>query len=146
MHRLLSLLPTIPGTTVTCYADDICIHSTSPQDLQTLLHSFYASSTACGLIISPEKSRIFSFRNLRALPEFTVGRNVIPHCTQYLYLGAPVRITPAIPARQRVHPIVKDLLDRLQQRFIPIKWLANNATGVSIPLARTLFIISSICC
>jgi len=30
MHRLLSLLPTIPGTTVTCYADDICIHSTSP--------------------------------------------------------------------------------------------------------------------
>jgi len=85
------------------------------------------------------KSRIFSFRNLRALPEFTVSRNVIPHCTQYLYLGAPVRITPAIPARQRVHPIVKDL-DRLQQRFIPIKWFANNATGVSIPLARTLSI------
>ena len=33
MHRLLSLLPTIPGTTVTCYMNDICFHSTSPHDL-----------------------------------------------------------------------------------------------------------------
>ena len=141
MHRLLSLLPDIPGTTVTCYADDICIHSTSPHDLQLFLDDFYMSATACGLVISPEKSRIFSSRNLRALPAFTMGGNVIPHCTQYTYLGAPVRITPAIPARQRIHPIVKNLLDRLEPRFTPIKWLATNATGASIPVLRTLYIL-----
>ncbi len=141
MHHLLSLLPAIPGTTVTCYADDICIHSSSPRDLQLFLHDFYMSSTACGLIISPEKSRIFSSRNLRALPAFTMGGTAIPHCTQYTYLGAPVRVTPAIPARQRIHPIVKNLLDRLQPRFAPIKWLATNTAGVSIPVARTLYIL-----
>ncbi|KAK7012881.1 hypothetical protein SK128_016650, partial [Halocaridina rubra] len=141
MHRLLSLLPVIPGTTVTCYADDICIHTTSTHDLQHMLHDFYVSATSCGLIISPEKSRIFTSRNCRALPAFAMGGNVIPHCTQYTYLGAPVRITPAIPARQRIHPFVKSLLDRLEPRFAPVKWLANNAAGVSIPVARTLYIL-----
>ncbi|XP_076035376.1 uncharacterized protein LOC143021653 [Oratosquilla oratoria] len=141
VHRLLAILPDIPGTTITCYADDICIHTDSPQNLQVLLHSFYDSSAACGLIISPDKSRIFSTRNPRTLPVFTVGGNVVPHCTQYTYLGAPVRVTPTIPARQRIHPIVTDLLDRLERRFIPVKWLANNVKGVSIPVARTIYIM-----
>ena len=96
---------------------------------------------ACGLIISPEKSRIFSSHNLRAMPAFTIGGNIIPHCTHNTYLGAPVRITPAIPARQRIHPIVKNLLDCLQSRFASVKWLATNATGVSIPVVRTLYIL-----
>ncbi|KAK7067457.1 hypothetical protein SK128_005660, partial [Halocaridina rubra] len=76
-----------------------------------------------------------------ALPAFAMGGNVIPHCTQYTYLGAPVRITPAIPACQRIHPFVKSLLDRLEPHFAPVKWLANNAAGVSIPVARTLYIL-----
>lgn len=126
MHRLLSLLPDIPGVTITCYADDICILSDSPQDLQRLLQSFYESSTTCGLIISPEKSRIFSTRNPRTIPDFIIGGRPIPRCTQYIYLGAPVRINPAIPARQRIHPIVQDLLERLNQHFKPIKWLPNR--------------------
>lgn len=53
MHRLLTLVPTIPGTTVTCYADDICVHSTSAADLQYFLQSFYELSSICGLILSP---------------------------------------------------------------------------------------------
>ncbi|KAG7164413.1 hypothetical protein Hamer_G003612 [Homarus americanus] len=73
-----------------------------------------------------DKSRIFSPRNLGTLPEFSVGDCVIPPCMQYVYLGAPVRITPAIPVR-RVHPIVRDLMDRLQQRLTPLMWLKNNA-------------------
>jgi len=56
MHRLISKLPDIPGTTITCYADDICVHSNSPEDLQHFLHSFYESSSSCGLVISPEKA------------------------------------------------------------------------------------------
>lgn len=140
MHRLLSLLPAVNDTTVTCYADDICIHSSSPDDLQRFLRSFHVSASSCGLIISPEKSRVFSPRPARILPDFIVGDNVIPLCTQYLYLGAPVRITPAIPARQRVHPIVQDLLARLQRRLTPLKWLTNYAAGLSIPVARTLYI------
>jgi len=140
MHGLLTLLPDIPGTTVTCYADDICVHSTSAADLQRFLQSFHESSSACGFILSPDKSRVFSPRGPRTLPVFTAGHSVIPPCTQYLYLGAPVRITPAIPARQRVHPIIQDLLHRLDQRFVPFKWLTNNAAGISIPLARTIYI------
>ena len=140
MHRLLSLLPDVNDTTITCYADDICIHSSSPDDMQRFLHSFYAAASSCGLIISSDKSRTFSPRPARTLPEFTVGNNVIPLCTQYLYLGAPVRITPSIPARQRVHPIVQDLLARLQRRLTPLKWLTNYAAGVSIPVARTIYI------
>ncbi|XP_076039246.1 uncharacterized protein LOC143039200 [Oratosquilla oratoria] len=139
MHRLLSLLPNVPGTTLLCYADDICIHSNSPADLQFVLNGFYTSTTACGLIISPEKSRIFSSRTLQALPTFNMGGDVIPHCTQYTYLGVPARITPAIPTRQRIHPLVNDLLDRLQARFNPIKWLATNSTGASLPMVRTLY-------
>ena len=141
IHRLLSLIPDIPGTTVTCYADDICIHSSSPRDLQAYLHAFASSSASCGLIISPDKSRIYSTRNPRTLPVFTMGGTVVPHCTQYTYLGAPVRVTPAIPARQRIHPIVQDLLNRLERRFIPVKWLANNVRGVSIPVLKTIYIL-----
>ncbi|XP_076062452.1 uncharacterized protein LOC143037784 [Oratosquilla oratoria] len=70
-----------------------------------------------------------------------MGGHDIPHCAQYTYVGAPVRITPATPARQRIHPLVKSLLDRLEPRFAPIKWLANNAVGISIPVARTLYIL-----
>lgn len=140
MHRLLSLLPEVPGLTITCYADDICIHAHTPEILQHFLHSFYVSSSSCGLIISPEKSRIFTLRNPRTLPAFTVGNSAIPVCTQYVYLGAPVRIPSTTPTRQRVHPIVHDLLTRLQQRLTPLRWLLNNATGVSIPVARTIYI------
>ena len=53
MHRLISLLPDIPGVTITCYADDICIHSTSSAALQRYLDAFHASASACGVIISP---------------------------------------------------------------------------------------------
>ncbi|XP_064120882.1 uncharacterized protein LOC135225541 [Macrobrachium nipponense] len=140
LHRLLSLLPDTDNTTITCYADDICIHSTSPDHLQRFLSSFYESASSCGVIISPGKSRIFSPRPARNLPEFTVGNNVVPLCTQYIYLGAPVRITPSIPTRQRVHPIVQDLLARLQRRLTPLKWLTNYSAGVSIPVARNIYI------
>ncbi len=139
MHRLLDPLPVIPGVTVTCYADDICVHSTSAANLQLFLHSFYESSSSCGLILSPEKSRVFSPRGPRTLPVFTVGQNIIPPCIQYLYLGSPVRITPAIPARQRIHPIVQDLLQRLEKRFLPFKWLTNRVAGISIPVAKTIY-------
>ncbi|XP_047502951.1 uncharacterized protein LOC125048330 [Penaeus chinensis] len=139
MHRLISQLPAIPGTTITCYADNICIHSNSPEDLQRLLHLLFESTSSCGLIISPEKSRIFSLLNPRTLPEFLVGPSIIPFCTQYLYLGAPARVHPTVPARQRVHPIVQELLTRLQRRLEPLHWLTNNAAGVSIPVARNIY-------
>ncbi|XP_076069782.1 uncharacterized protein LOC143041660 [Oratosquilla oratoria] len=108
--------------------------------MQRFLQSFHLSSSSCGLVISPEKSRILSFRPARTLPEFTIGNTILPLCSKYLYLGAPVRITPSIPARQRVHPIVQDLLTRLQRRLTPLRWLTNNIVGVSIPVARTIYI------
>ncbi|KAG7165296.1 hypothetical protein Hamer_G007088 [Homarus americanus] len=41
------------------------------------LNTFSALSSACGLILSPDKSRIFSPRNPETLPEFTVGEIVL---------------------------------------------------------------------
>ena len=140
MHRLLTSLPDTPGTTITCYADDICIHSTSPIDLQLLLDSLSVASSQCGIIVSPEKSRIFSCRPQQTLPDFTIGRFVIPLCSQYRYLGAPVKITPALAARRQVHPIISDLLARLQRRLKPLQWLTNHSSGISIPVARTIYI------
>ena len=96
---------------LTCYADDICIHSNSTQNLQLFLHAFYSSTPA-------EKSWIFSSRNPRSL--LTVGDGGVPQCTQNIYVGAPLCTTPAIPARQRIHTIVKELLNTLEQRFIPV--------------------------
>ncbi|KAG0718482.1 hypothetical protein GWK47_052363 [Chionoecetes opilio] len=60
------------------------------------------------------------------LPVFSIGACIIPLCTQYVYLGAPVRIPRATPA-QRVHPVIRGLLDRLQKRFAPLKSLATKA-------------------
>lgn len=71
-HRLVSLLPNNPGISIMCFADDICIHSYSAEDLQRHLDSSSAAAS-CGLIISPEKSRIISLRNPRLLPMFSVG-------------------------------------------------------------------------
>ena len=140
MHRLLTTLPVVPGVTVTCYADDLCVHSSSPAHLQLFLHSFSQTSATCGLVVSPQKSRIFSCRPPATLPEFTLGDSVVPLCSQYCYLGAPVRISPVLPARRQPHPIVRDLLNRLQRRLRPLQWLTNNASGISIPVARTVYL------
>lgn len=140
MHRLLTSLPVVPGVTVTCYADDLCVHSSSPAHLQLFLNSFSRTSATCGLVVSPQKSRIFSCRPPATLPEFTLGDSVVPLCSQYCYLGAPVLISPALPARRQPHPIVRDLLDRLQRRLRPLRWLTNNSSGISIPVARIVYL------
>ena len=101
--------------------------------LQHFLHSLYDSTSLCGLIISLDKSCIFTLLNPRTLPAFTMGNSVIPVCTQYVCLGAPVTILSSTPARPPVHPVVQDLLTRLQLRLTPLRWLLNNSTGVSIP-------------
>ena len=69
-----------------------------------------------------------------------LGGSVIFLCSQYRYIGAPVRIPAAPPARRQPHPIVRDLLDRLQCRLRPLQWLTNNSTGISIPVARTSYV------
>ncbi|MPC18494.1 hypothetical protein E2C01_011379 [Portunus trituberculatus] len=74
------------------------------------------------------------------LPDFTIGGTVIPLCTQYHYLGAPVKISPARPAGRQAHPLVRDLLDRLQSRLTPLRWLTNNSSGIFIPIGRTIYI------
>ena len=68
-----------------------------------------------------------------------MGDTFISVYKQYVYPGAPVRILSSTPARQRVHPVVQDLLTRLQLRLTPLRWLLNNSTGISIPVARTIY-------
>ena len=56
-----------------------------------------------------------------------------------LYLGTPVHIPRATPG-QRSHPVIQDLVNLLQKRLAPIRWLTNNAAGVSIPVVRTIYV------
>lgn len=62
----------------------MCIHSSCPEDLLRFLHFFHVASDSCGLITSPEKSRVLAFRPVRTLPEFIIGKRVIPLSNQYL--------------------------------------------------------------
>ncbi|MPC72631.1 hypothetical protein E2C01_066943 [Portunus trituberculatus] len=105
----------------------VAIHSTSPRDLQFFLDSFSVASSQCGIIISLDKSRIISCCPHLALPDFTIGRFVSPLCSQYRYLGAPVKLSPVLPAIWQVNSIISDLLARLQRRFKPLQWLTNFA-------------------
>lgn len=96
-------------------------------------------------IIFPETSRIYLL-NPRTQSEFIVGRNVILHHTQYLYLAIPVRITSVIPTRQWVHLIAVDL-DCLQNRFIPVKWLQTMLQVFFSPSGeKALHTIPSVSC
>ena len=60
-------------------------------------------------------------------------------CTQDVILDTLVRILSSTPARHRVHPVIQDLLTRLQLRLAPLRWLLDNATGVSISVAKTIY-------
>ena len=62
-----------------------------------------------------------------------------PLCRQYLYLGAPMHIPRSTPG-QRSHPVVQDLVNRLQKRLAPLRWLTNNAAGISIPVATAIYV------
>ncbi|MPC45608.1 hypothetical protein E2C01_039313 [Portunus trituberculatus] len=73
------------------------------------------------------KNRIFSCRPPSTLPDLTVGGTVIPLSSQYRYLGAPVRISAALPVPR-------------QRRLHPLQWLTNNSSGISIPVAKTIYI------
>ncbi|MPC54264.1 hypothetical protein E2C01_048174 [Portunus trituberculatus] len=74
----------------TLITEDELRHALARDDLQHYLHSFHAAAAACGLVISPEKSRMYS--TLNHLPQFIMGESIIPWCRQYLYLGAPVNL------------------------------------------------------
>ena len=62
------------------------------------------------------------------------------HCWRHRFLTAPVKISTALPVRRQSHPIIHDLLAQLQGRLRPLHWLTNNSSGISIPVARTIYI------
>ncbi|MPC73445.1 hypothetical protein E2C01_067774 [Portunus trituberculatus] len=87
------------------------------------------STWMCSIILPTPKPGIDKFRPI----------SLLASARQYHYLGEPVSIHRATQA-QRTHPIVQDLLDRLNKRLAPLKWHVNHATGISIPVARTVYI------
>ncbi|MPC33906.1 hypothetical protein E2C01_027274 [Portunus trituberculatus] len=58
--------------------------------------------------------------------------------TQYRYFGACVKISSAQPPGRQTHPIVRDLLDRLQKELYPLQWLTNNLEFPSLRLSLGL--------
>ena len=51
-----------------------------------------------------------------------------------------MRIPTVTPVRHEVHPVVQELLDRLNKRLTPLKWLTSNNSGISIHVARTIYV------
>lgn len=50
-------------------------------------------------------------------------------------------VTPAIPATQQWIQDIVNNFDHLQSLFAPVKSLATNVTGVSISVAKTLYVL-----
>ena len=51
-----------------------------------------------------------------------------------------MRIPTVTPVRREVHPVVQELLDRLNSRLTPLKWLTSNNSDISIHVARTIYV------
>lgn len=141
MHRLLSLSSLI--------SLDLQLPAIKMTFASTLIHHRISSSSPTLFLIhqqpvvssSPrkKKNRIFSSRNPRTVPDFTTGRE---NCSSML----AVSLLGHESFRQSQHDRGSASLSRTfwtnyRKRFTLIKWLANNAAGVSIPLAKTIFVM-----
>lgn len=125
------------------------VFTTSSAHLQLFLDSFYQISVTYGLIVSPQKSWIFSCCPLATLLELTVGDSINSLCSHYCYPGAPVQISEAFLPQYQPHLVVCDLLDHLQHQLWPLQWLTSNSSVISISVARTVhvtFICSVVDC
>lgn len=67
-------------------------------------------------------------------------------CPSLLTVPHPTQVIQIIPAQQRIHPILNELLDWLQQCFPSVKWLANYAIGLYPFGSNHLSDIREICC
>ncbi|XP_045133135.1 uncharacterized protein LOC123517195 [Portunus trituberculatus] len=52
----------------------------------------------------------------------------------------PTTFTLGLQFTFLVLPLVQDLVTRLQKCLTPLQWLTHNATGISIPVARTIYV------
>lgn len=136
MHKLLQGISFNEHESVISYADDICILARSPTRLQSLLNDFAMSARQCGLIISTEKTRILLKNASRPHAPFYIDNHIITECRQYMYLG--VNISGQASASNN---LVTDLVARLQRRLRPLKLLTGKKVGVSIPIARSFYLL-----
>ena len=65
--------------------------------------------------------------------------DLYPIVVDYLSHALVQLTKPTLKPLDGVYPVIQDLLTRLQLRLAPFRWLLNNATGVSIPVAKTIY-------
>eukprot|EP00983_Pelagomonas_calceolata_P002905 95936-Pelagomonas_calceolata.AAC.1 len=72
------------------YADDLCLTSYQPDQLQLILHRLHAYAQRKGLVIKAAKSEIVN-SNCRGdnVPVFTLGGARLACADSYRYLGMP---------------------------------------------------------
>ena len=77
MHWLLTSLPDISVTTITCYGNDICVYSTSPRDTQPVLASLislWLALTVALLFSQIRAECLLAASPPQGLSHFTIGK------------------------------------------------------------------------
>ena len=130
MDKMLKSI-TLPSNMckIICYADDVCIRTATPADMQNILDQITDVAKDIGLMISIPKTKFLSTKSENI--QLSLNNAPIELCSDYRYLGIPV----PPPANY-----IKDLCEKLSQRLRPLKMLANKIAGVSIKLCRLFYV------
>ena len=129
MHTLISNLPLQRDEALICYADDICLKTTSKLRLQSLLTALTQKCIECGLIMSVEKTQILNRHKTQPFP-FTINNTVLKTCESYRYLGIETNDPKYISS----------LRERLYSRLKPLRVLTGKTFGLNVKLARTFYL------
>ena len=121
MDKLIKLIPLPSSNCKIIDADDICIQTTGASEMQNIPDLIKDKVSELGLAILEPKTKYHM--SSKEDNQLMFNDKSTDRCTEYRYLGVP---TP--------HPnnYVKVLCDRLSQRLIPLKTIAERIAGVNI--------------
>lgn len=79
----------VNGVSHMLYADDLCLTTNSPQEMQTMLNRLRGFAGRKGLVVNTAKSEVLHLnsRSGSSTPTFLYGEAVLPHQDQFKYLG-----------------------------------------------------------
>ena len=130
MDKLLKSI-TLPSNNckIICYADDICIRTSTAPEMQNILDQLTNVTKDLGLVISIPKTKCQFSKPSNV--QLSLNQEPVDICSQYRYLGIPVPLP---------RNYIKLLCERLSQRLRPLKVLANKIAGVNVTLCRMFYI------
>lgn len=133
MNALINKFRRKTDCTIISYADDILIHVKSYQEIYSALGSISSLCNELGLIISTDKTKIYSHHVKDRNKIFYLDRNRIEQVASYKYLGVKMPHTTED---------VDYLNQRCKTRLSALRAVAGNNTtsGANIRIARLMYV------